>query len=399
MMHSTSLAKYASVVITLALFVGIGWAAFGTVRVVAEPKAAYTNEWPIIIDGNSELATFIAAKGLSGDGTQNTPYSIANLNITGNTSVEALILISNTNAYFNISSCLLLANSANHSIMLVNVTNAVIWNNTIQSALYAGIYVYNSANIVIKENVISQCGAPGDRGSPGTIISYGISTLMCTNLLIEANEVFNNNRGIGVKTDTNSQVVGNKVHENTYGVWVFGDSIGTLVKLNEIFNLINGSALKLESSTFINISQNSLFNTTDFAIEIRSGFMDSIISKNNIFGSTSDDWTGAPLLSPQLLNVTFSENYWGDPTWNGTGAYINFLGIIDSTPVLTPYNYGHNIPAAVTYASPQTTQSTTSSTTSSSNPDDEKKIPGFPILILLGILASTSLLLSKRFRK
>ena len=57
----------------------------------------------ILIDGNAELATFISNEGLSGDGTNVSPYIIENFNIIA--TIDNWIEIINTDAYLIIQNC------------------------------------------------------------------------------------------------------------------------------------------------------------------------------------------------------------------------------------------------------------------------------------------------------
>ena len=97
-------------------------------------SASFVSHAPILIDGNADFQSQAATEGwdLSGarNGSATLPYLINGYNITGSYN---LMIISNTNVYFEVSGNLINSTySAYYCIELVNVENGVFTNNTIQ---------------------------------------------------------------------------------------------------------------------------------------------------------------------------------------------------------------------------------------------------------------------------
>ena len=112
-------------------------------------------------------SAFISANGvLSGSGTQGDPYLIYNWDI--NTPVSGFCIeIVNTSSYFEIINCSFSDGIA--GVMLQNVTNGKVINNTFQDFSRAGVRAVNSKKTNITDNVISNIyGAEGLNGADGT---------------------------------------------------------------------------------------------------------------------------------------------------------------------------------------------------------------------------------------
>ena len=113
-------------------------------------------------------SAFILANGVrSGTGTKGDPYIISNWNINSPVSGFCIEIV-NTTSYFEIRDCTF--SNGVIGIMLQNVTNGKVFNNTFQGFNSTGVGVVESKQINITDNVISNIyGTNGSDGADGTI--------------------------------------------------------------------------------------------------------------------------------------------------------------------------------------------------------------------------------------
>ncbi|MHA1766223.1 MAG: right-handed parallel beta-helix repeat-containing protein, partial [Promethearchaeota archaeon] len=143
---------------------------------------------PILIDGNSQLATFCSGHG---SGTYADPYIIENYEIDANSANG--IYIGNTNAYLIIRNC--------------TVENG-------RSNYYGGIYLNNSLNVRIENNSLYNNGE-------------GISLWDSSNNTLSGNTANNNGEGISLWDSSNNTLSGNTVNNNYIGIGLYSSSNNT----------------------------------------------------------------------------------------------------------------------------------------------------------------------------
>lgn len=135
----------------------------------------------IFIDGNDDFIDQATSEGWEGDGTPSKPVIITGLSILS--APDPLIYIYQTDLHFQIIDCLLM-NGGGDGIVLDNVKNAFIFNNTVYNNGGYGIFLFNVTNVIVSYNEVN-----GQSGN-------GIHILRAIDLTISDNEVFDNKVGI-----------------------------------------------------------------------------------------------------------------------------------------------------------------------------------------------------------
>jgi len=163
------------------------------------PKSSTTQRALIFINSDAD---FTAANGvISGNGTETSPYIIANWTIIGPYS-QPCIEIRFTSAFFIVRDCILSNGNDSYGIRLESLQNGVLMNNTIFDSLYgilcdqinnvnisnnncfsgadAGLYIVNSENLLINDNIAYE----NQR--------WGIMLINCNSCLVIGNYAYNN---------------------------------------------------------------------------------------------------------------------------------------------------------------------------------------------------------------
>ncbi len=158
------------------------------------PPYPLTLHRPIIIESDAEFAS----QGWPGNGTQENPYTISNLNITA-TLGESCILIENTRVHFVITNCWMHDQGTGDGVLLANVTNGLIANTTWIN-LYFGITLRSSESIEIFNNTL--------------IGSWrGIEVVDATTTKIVNNTCSNSFLGIGAFNSSSTEIVNNTLKD------------------------------------------------------------------------------------------------------------------------------------------------------------------------------------------
>lgn len=108
----------------------------------------------IYIDGNANFTSTATGRGWPGDGSKFNPYLIEGLNFTSLASSylkvdEGIIIVKNTNVYFQINNCFLNRNAFSNGILLKNVSQGCILRNTIKNMLSDETYFWPNPGIAI----------------------------------------------------------------------------------------------------------------------------------------------------------------------------------------------------------------------------------------------------------
>ncbi|MFX1313390.1 MAG: nitrous oxide reductase family maturation protein NosD, partial [Promethearchaeota archaeon] len=229
-----------------------------------------TVELPILID---DYATGVEAHNwtwasnqtwCSGSGTEDIPYIIENLIISG-FGIEDGITILNSNVSFIIRDCLI--SSAIEGIYLQNVNNSQLIGNNCSNN-QNGIYLENSRNIKIFENVMN------------SNFYDGINIFECDYINITGNTANNNDGGISIDDSDYSNIIENIADGNQYEAIYLEECVNYTISGNIVNN--NSHGIYMESSCYnITISKNSIINNSDDGIHLEYSDFNKII-KNNI---------------------------------------------------------------------------------------------------------------------
>lgn len=227
--------------------------------------SAYTSFSSISIHNNTHFSTLAALNGWSGNGSAALPYHISNYEIAGGYT-QTLISISNTSVFFEITDCLL--HFGTTAIFFSNVTHGTIQNCTILDNSDKGVYLYNSSEIRIHQNVVNTSGALGilsDNSNRTFITSnfiydhdqQGIALWGSSLLNLTSNVILSSrNHGISLELSSNCTLQNNTVRDS--------DSDGILllesnfVNLTDNILLYNGYyGIKLERSSYCSFVNNT----------------------------------------------------------------------------------------------------------------------------------------------
>jgi len=114
----------------------------------------------IDISGNDDFADQAIANSWDGNGSASTPYIIEGLNIT--VTVISPIQIVNTTVHFEVRGCLAVGGPT--GILLQNVTNAKVWNNTILNSVSCGLFVAESYGVLVANNTVHGISEAASQG-------------------------------------------------------------------------------------------------------------------------------------------------------------------------------------------------------------------------------------------
>ncbi len=160
-------------------------------------EKAYDSHDPIRIDSNSDFSEKANSEGWKGNGSADNPYIIENYDIDGS-DAGYCIYIGNTTVHFIIRNCTVHHASGNSwtyhwnsGIVLYDVENGVVDNNTVEYNTGSGIYVFISDYNRISNNTISSNS------------DYGIYLDSSYNV-VENNSIADNDWGVYLSSSNNS---------------------------------------------------------------------------------------------------------------------------------------------------------------------------------------------------
>jgi parallel beta-helix repeat protein len=120
---------------------------------ISQKENNFSNDSPIFIDGNNELASFSSY----GNGTLENPYIIENYFITTSNIHGNGLEIINTDNFFILRG-IVIENTQKNGFHIENVTNGKFENNVAKSNSNYGFYFSNSSNLIITNNFASVTG-------------------------------------------------------------------------------------------------------------------------------------------------------------------------------------------------------------------------------------------------
>ncbi|MFX0056078.1 MAG: NosD domain-containing protein [Promethearchaeota archaeon] len=247
---------------------------------------AYDEALPIHISNDSDFADQASANSWDGNGSLSDPYIVKGLNIT--TAGTSPIQIGNSTVFFEIRGCLLVGGAM--GILLQNVTNAKIWNNTIQDSQSSGILVTESDDVIVANNTIQDISGPDSAGlyslgseyceySNNTIDSvngWGILADYTNNCSISDNVVSDLlHDGIRLRDSSENNITLNTVTSGMSGIKL-GNSHGCRLERNLVgFSLSDG--ISIEASANCVIKGNVVHESGSYSLDL-SGDSSDIIS-------------------------------------------------------------------------------------------------------------------------
>lgn len=234
---------------------------------------------PLDIDGNAQLA----AAASSGNGSSEAPYIIQDKFIIEYGTDG--IWIRNTTAHFILQNCTMTIEGEIHvdtGIMLNNVTNAQLENNTVNNG-YCGIWVMDSHNIELTGNIVHDnfFGIALSSSYNNTMTNntaydndFGITVSNSYNNTLNLNTAYNNtNYGIELYWSNNNTITSNTNYNSEYGILLFQSHNNTLTG-NTNYNNEYGIYLSYSNYNTVNwniLTENSFcvkwFSSTGNIIE------------------------------------------------------------------------------------------------------------------------------------
>ena len=277
-----------------------------------------------MINGNSDFQNQASLNGWDGDGSESTPFSIYGLNIT-NSSLIPLISISNTDVHFNITSGFLSGGS--YGIQLHNVTNGLIWDNSITGAIDSGISITQSEDIWIDRNEIYGNSINGIEMSfsndstifNATIGNNGECGIVADNTIdieIEECHILSNGQdGVKVRDGHHNRILENHIYSNGpsyYGI-KFGNAHHNIVSENYIHD--NSHGIENGASNYNNFTHNAIYDNTGIGLTV----LDHSLIEDNIF---------------------YHNQQWALRCW-GTNTTVTYNNFIDNNLLWQPFIQVH----------------------------------------------------------
>src|SRR3989304_656645 len=307
------------------VLVALGFSALAGLVAVPSPASALTPHAPIVINGNAE---FTGANGVTGgSGTPSDPFILEGWEIDG--SANSGIEVYNTDAHFVIRD-VYVHSSLIDAIFFFSVRNGRVENATVASSNISfntldavvldwssnitvegnamwnngdwGVFTYESDDLVIRNNTISNNGWAGIELSLGS-----------DRILIQGNEVANNTvGGLILDTASNVTVIDNGFPDNDFNVDLTNSS-DVLIRNNTVapstadgITITGGARLTIEEN---NITRNGGGVLVVGATALRV--------RHNVFDGNS----------PQAADDAGSVNAWDDGYPSGGNYWSDYAGV------------------------------------------------------------------------
>lgn len=298
---------------------------------------SYQAHSAIFIDENADFGP--TGYNFPGSGTITQPYLIENLHISEEYGDQ--IYIANTTAYFNISSCLLEDSSDGDGILLDNVINGYIYNNTLTNNT-DGIKLYASPQNIVIDNKIYNNTYGGIRvfWSNDVVLEHnevyrhnnsGILTYECYNISMIDNICFLNGYSAYLNPDveaahittilTNATITDNFLYDSkSYGLMVI-NSGNTTISGNEIEDcgLDSGSGIFVFESVDIDIDDNTVGGCNDYIVRVESSsqcmISNNVIDDSLIDGIFINDSYEITVLDNDISYTSYSKTSYPDLTF------------------------------------------------------------------------------------
>jgi len=231
----------------------------------------YKESLPINILGNDDFADQASANSWEGNGSITNPYIIEGVNVTV-TGISPIQIV-NTTVFFEVRGCLAVGGPT--GILLQNVTNARIWNNTIQSSVSCGLQVTESIGVVIINNTIHSISDAASQG----IYSFASEHCQFSNNTVQSI----NGWGILADYTHNCSIALNRVDDCTRDGIGLRDSSENNITLNEVAHS-DMCGIRLGNSHRCKLEQNLVGHSLSDGISIEAS-ADCVVQGNVLYES------------------------------------------------------------------------------------------------------------------
>ncbi len=269
----------------------------------------------ISIRSNDALLEFADEKDLSGDGSEEAPYVLANYTIDAmgeNYSVH----LKNIELHFVIKNCKIY-NSSQSAIKINGVSNFTLENSIVKNSTH-GIEIDSSENISIGESRIYNT------------ISDGVSIISSENISIGESRIYNTiSDGVRIISSENISIVKSRIYNTTSdGVRIIS-SENMIIKSSNIYE--NNRGMYLEEGANNTITNNNISNNERWGIRILESSSNLIY--HNIFYQNGDKAQAHDNGDNQWYQDEKGGNHWSDYQ----DRYPNANESIDKGVWDTPY--------------------------------------------------------------
>lgn len=252
----------------------------------AKGVRGYTPHDAIRINSNAD---FTYANGvMGGSGTKDDPYIISGWDIDAHRA-KTPVYIGNTTAYFVIENCLIHNSSFGQGlgiygggVVLYNVENGTIRNNTIYGNLIVGVRLWGQTNnVIVENNTVYDNYAIS--GVTNEYMGSGIFLQESFDNLIANNTVYGNGEaGIKLEYSYRNTVMNNRVYSNYWcGIYLRWDAHHNTIKNNVVYDNVEGIYLNSSGIGDV-IKHNEFYNNSDYGIHLHTTSDTSTPTKENI---------------------------------------------------------------------------------------------------------------------
>ncbi len=336
----------------------------GIISVLTQTEGAYTVR---AVDemGNAATATFTVTQGFSGQNQLVVPDDYPTIQEAINHAAEGATIIVKAGTYYEnvvvTKSISLRGESSGNTIIdggggtslvvyVDNVDNVEISGFKIQNG-YDGIYLYNSSDVTVSGNTITNCSFRGiilsvsssNTISGNTLTSNydGIELYKSSHVTVSENTIKNSRFGIAMSRSPSNTFSENTLTNNTDGIYIWNSTYATIsgntiansanngisfiISSNSTFsgNTITSSAvsgISLSNSSNCYVSENNLRENIQIGLRITYSTSATIV-KNEIVGNHNPEYLGATgLVVFHCTNSEVSENQIAE---NDNGAVIS----------------------------------------------------------------------------
>ncbi len=302
----------------------------------------------IMIESNQEFKQYAENNSIPGNGTKDNPYILSGYYLDLSNKAYG-IYIANTTVYFKIENSEILGASKD-GIMLVNVSNAVIYKDNIHNNENTGVHIVNSHNILINKSTLNtnvqECGVNIQNSFNITIISttikyngwHGVYIYNSSKILLDHLSLHNSNYNVEISnshqiTISNSTMTGS----SQYGNIEFYESNNSLIYKNNVSNAYsywysNANGINLISSNNITVSKNNVYDNYKKGIFLKDS-TNNLVLNNTVYsneygiyvtGSSSENLIkGNDVYNNYLggINIYASHNTITNNTVHSTSSY------------------------------------------------------------------------------
>ena len=254
----------------------------------------------IRIESNQEFKQYAENNSIPGNGTKDNPYILSGYYLDLSNKAYG-IYIANTTVYFRIETSEILG-AYKDGIMLVNVSNAVIYNDNIHNNENMGVHIVNSRNILINKSTLNNnvqwSGLNIKNSFNITVISttmkyngwYGVYIYNSSKILLDHLSLHNSNYNIEISnshqiTISNSTMTGSSQYSNIE----FYESNNSLIYKNNVSNAYsywynNANGINLISSNNITVLKNNAYSNYKKGIFLKDS-TNNIILNNTVYSN------------------------------------------------------------------------------------------------------------------